>query len=101
MPCRPTAIGALRATGEFFLSPREAVQSPQMLIILLDEPGLSVFQSAADAELEIEPVDAESIIRAAFDDSAVPYRVEWVHPRTRRKAFFGLLEIAKDGSREC
>ena len=47
-----------------------------MLIILLDEPGLFVFASAEDATREIEPIDAERQIRAAFDDWAVPYRVE-------------------------
>ena len=48
-----------------------------MLIVLLGEPGLFVFASAQEATREIEPVDAEREVRAAFDDSAVPYRVEW------------------------
>ena len=48
-----------------------------MLIVLLDEPGLFVFDTVADAVQAIEPPDAESEIRAAFDEAAVPYRVEW------------------------
>jgi len=35
-----------------------------MLIVLLDEPGLFVFSSPADAVRQIEPIDAESEIRA-------------------------------------
>lgn len=68
-----------------------------MLIILLDEPGLFVFPSAAHAVREIEPIDAESEVRAAFDDSAVPYRVEWVRPNRHRKALFGLLKSIEPG----
>src|ERR1051325_10175847 len=54
-----------------------------MFIVLLDEPGLFVFRSPADAVRGIEPIDAESEIRAAFDDAAVPYTVE---PRPRAGA---------------
>ena len=55
-----------------------------MFIVLLDEPGLFVFESAAAAVQEIEPPEAESEIRAAYDDGAVPYRVEWVRPNQYR-----------------
>jgi len=68
-----------------------------MLIVLLDEPGLFVFQSPADAVRAIEPIDAESEIRAAFDHSAVPYKVEWVRPNRHRKALFGLLQSIESG----
>jgi hypothetical protein len=57
-----------------------------MFIVLLDEPGLFVFHSAADAVQAIEPPDAESEIRAAFDDAAVPYRVDWTRPNQYGKA---------------
>jgi hypothetical protein len=68
-----------------------------MLIVLLDEPGLFVFPSATDAVREIEPIDAESEIRAAFDHSAVPYRVEWVRPNWHRRSLFGLLRSVEPG----
>lgn len=68
-----------------------------MLIVLLDEPRLFVFRSPADAVREIEPIDAESEIRAAFDDSAVPYKVEWVRPNRHRKTLFGLLGSIEHG----
>jgi len=63
-----------------------------MLIVQLDEPGLFVFSSAADAAREIEPIDAESKIRAAFDESGVPYRVAWLRRNRYRKSLFGLLK---------
>ena len=65
-----------------------------MFIVLLDEPGLFVFESPVDAVQEIEPPDAESEIRAAFDDAAVPYRVEWVRPN-RRSTLSGLVEFGE------
>jgi len=66
-----------------------------MLIVLLDEPGLFVFSSPEAAVREIEPLDTTGI-RAMFDDSGLPYRVEWVTP-VRRKILFGLLESDEPG----
>ena len=68
-----------------------------MLIILLDEPGLFVFPTPADAVREIEAVDAESEIRAAFDATGAPYLVEWVRPNQRRKRLCGLIESVENG----
>ena len=68
-----------------------------MLIILLDEPGLFVFTSATDAVRQIEPIDAEAEIRAAFDESAVPYRVHWLRPNRPGKWQFGLLKTIQNG----
>jgi hypothetical protein len=42
-------------------------------------------------------MDAESEIRAVFDDSAVPYRVEWVRPNRHRSSLFGLLRSVEPG----
>ena|SRR5437899_6150906 len=67
-----------------------------MFIVLLDEPGLFVFDSAAAAVLKIESPDAESEVRAPFDDAAVPYRVEWVRPN-RRKTLLGPIESIEFG----
>jgi hypothetical protein len=66
-----------------------------MFIVLLDEPGLFVFESAAAAVLEIEPPEAESEIRAAYDDDAIPYRVEWLRPNRYRALLgaFGSVEF--------
>jgi hypothetical protein len=55
-----------------------------MFIVLLDEPGLFVFDSPETAARQIEPPDAESEVRAAFDDGAIPYRVEWIRPNQRQ-----------------
>lgn len=62
-----------------------------MLIVLLDEPGLFVFPSIADAMRAIEPFDA-SEIRAAFDDSAVPYCVEWIRPNRESGTFLRIIQ---------
>jgi hypothetical protein len=67
-----------------------------MFIVLLDEPGLFVFKSAVDAVRAIEPPDAESEIRAAFDDGAVPYRVEWVRPN-RQSQLLGPVKSVEFG----
>jgi hypothetical protein len=69
-----------------------------MFLVLLDEPGLSVFASPVDAARSIEPIDAESEIRAAFDESGVPYAVDWVRPSRRRKTLFGLISWIEMGA---
>jgi hypothetical protein len=56
-----------------------------------------VFPSADDAVREIEPTDAESEIRAAFDETGTPYEVQWARPNKRRKALFGLFESIEPG----
>ena len=65
----------------------------EMFIVLLDEPGLFVFESPAAAVREIEPPDAESEIRAAFDDGAVPYCVEWIRPNHYRGLLGSLRSV--------
>jgi hypothetical protein len=47
---------------------------------LLDEPGLFVFSNAAAAQRGIEVYDVD-LIRAAFDDHAVPYWVDWIRQK--------------------
>ncbi|MGH7589275.1 MAG: hypothetical protein ACRELU_11855 [Gemmatimonadota bacterium] len=68
-----------------------------MFIVLLDEPCLFVFGSPDDAVREIEPIDAESEIRVAYDDAGVPYRVEWVRPNRYGRSLFGLIRSVEPG----
>jgi len=68
-----------------------------MFIVLLDEPGLFVFASPAEAVRAIEPPDAESEVRAAFDDAATPYRVEWIRPNRHGRKWFGVFGSIKFG----
>jgi len=67
-----------------------------MFIVLLDEPGLFVFDSPEAAVREIEPPDAENKVRAAFDDEGVPYRVEWIRPN-QHNALFGSVGTVQFG----
>lgn len=45
----------------------------------------------------IEPIDAESEIHAVFDESAIPYRVEWIRSNMIQKVLFGLFSIGTQG----
>ena len=67
-----------------------------MLIVLLDEPGLFVFSSPDAAQREIEAIDAEQELRAAYNESGVPYRVEWLRPNRQREMLGGLVVNATD-----
>ena len=64
-----------------------------MFIVLLDEPGLFVFESPDAAVREIEPPDAENDVRVAFDDDAVPYRVEWIRPNQHQALFASVSSV--------
>ncbi len=68
-----------------------------MLIVQIDEPGLFVFPSAAAAAREIEPLYVEQVLRAAFDEAGVPYRVDWIRPNRHGRALFGLLKSMTNG----
>ena len=68
-----------------------------MLIVLLDEPGLFVYASPEAAQTAIEPPGAESAVRAAFDEHAVPYRVEWARPNQTKK-LLGLFRVISFGT---
>jgi hypothetical protein len=61
-----------------------------VFIILLDEPTLLVFPSEESVIHDLEPPDAETIVRAVFDENAMPYDVEWLRPNVQRKWFFGI-----------
>jgi hypothetical protein len=39
----------------------------------------------------IEAPDAESEVRAAFDERGVPHKVDWLRPNRYRKTLFGLF----------
>jgi len=67
-----------------------------MFIVLLDEPGLFVYDSPESAVRSIEPPDAENEVRAAFSDEGVPYRVEWIRPN-QHNALFGEVGVVQFG----
>lgn len=76
------------------------VRRRDVLIVQLDEPGRFVFSSTAEAVRAIEPVDAESKLRAAFDEGAVPYRVNWLEPNRESRVLFGSLGSVAQGRYE-
>ena len=59
----------------------------------MDEPVLFVYASTEDAVRDIEPPDIESELRAAYDDTATPYQVEWIRPNRRSRGFLGLSSV--------
>ena len=54
-----------------------------------------VYASPSETALEIEALDVD-IVRAAFDDEARPYRVEWIRPNRHGK-IVGALGWAQNG----
>ena len=68
-----------------------------MLIVQIDEPGLFVYPSAAAAARDIEPLYVDQVLRAVFDESGVPYQVEWVRPNRESRGLFGFFKSAVNG----
>ena len=58
-------------------------QLPPRLIVLLDESCLLVYPSPDEAARDIEAIDIERELRAVFDETGVPYQVEWIRPNRR------------------
>lgn len=68
-----------------------------MLIALMDEPQLLIFDSLDQAISAIEAPEAEAAVRVIYDDRAIPYRVEWMRPNKVRTHLFGLLRSIDAG----
>jgi hypothetical protein len=51
-----------------------------MFFLLEDDGCVHVYASAGEVASEIEALDAEGCIRAAFDAEARPHRIEWLRP---------------------
>ena len=60
-----------------------------MLFVLVDEPGLFVYETVAEAEAGIEAYDAD-LIQQAFDENGIPYHVHWIRPKDSGKRIFGM-----------
>lgn len=66
-----------------------------MFLVLEDDNCVHVYASAEEAAVAIEALDVDSV-RAAFDEDARPYRVEWVRPNEHGK-ILGLLPWSENG----
>ena len=66
-----------------------------MFLVLEDDNCLYVHASPSEAALEIEALDVDTV-RAAFDDEARPYRVEWIKPNRQGK-ILGAVGWAQNG----
>ena len=86
--------GAGLTLGSDAAEPRLSDGVP-MFLILLDEPGLFVYEDPGDAAADIESIDIEESLRAAFDDRGVPYRVDWPQgPPRRSPRILGLQVVS-------
>ena len=64
-----------------------------MLIALEDDGCLHVYESPEAAALAIEGLDAEKTFRAVFDENAVPYRIQWLSPNTKRRVLGSICVV--------
>ena len=67
-----------------------------MLIVLEDGDCFHVYPSPEATALEIEALDAEDTIRAAFDETGVPYKIHWLSSNTEGR-ILGLVPWVGNG----
>jgi hypothetical protein len=67
-----------------------------MLLVLEDDDCIHVYASPEAVSLAIEPLDADATIRAAFDESGVPYRIQWLSPNDGGR-LLGILPWVENG----
>jgi hypothetical protein len=67
-----------------------------MFLTLLDDNCVHVHESPATAAIAIEGLDVD-LVRAAFDQDARPYRIEWIRPNTHGKVL-GILPWTANGA---
>ncbi len=56
-----------------------------MLLALLDDGVLQLYESPEAAVLDVEALDAGQTFRAVFDDSGQTYTIEWIRPNQGRR----------------
>jgi len=67
------------------------------MILTLQEDGvLRVYDTTAEAELDVEALDALETFRAIFDDAGVPHRIEWTVPNSSTR--IPGLQVVTNGS---
>jgi hypothetical protein len=66
-----------------------------VFLVLEEDTCLYVYASPSDAVADIEALDVDTV-RAAFDEEARPYRVEWIRPNRYGK-IVGPLGWAQNG----
>ena len=66
-----------------------------MFLVLEEDSCLYVYASPSEAAAGIEALDVDTV-RAAFDDEARPYRVEWIRPNRQGK-IVGSVGWAQNG----
>ena len=85
--------------GAEVAEPREIERrGPNVILVLEDDDCVYIYQSAAEVEGQIEALDADDVIRSAFDDSGRRYRIQWIKPNRISKGFFGYLRHAHNGA---
>jgi hypothetical protein len=68
-----------------------------MILVLGDDGVLEVFPSPGEVALSIEALDAEECLVRVFDETAQPFRIEWVLPNRHGRSCFGLLPWTENG----
>lgn len=68
-----------------------------MILVLGEDGVLSVFPSPEDVALSIEALDAEECLVRVFDETAQPFRIEWVRANQHGRTCFGLLPWSENG----
>jgi hypothetical protein len=54
-----------------------------MLLTFQSDGVLRVYDSVEDAVRAVEPLDAEEVFRAVFDETGEVYGIEWIRPNER------------------
>ena len=66
-----------------------------MFLVVEDDNCIHVYASPDVAAVAIEALDVD-IVKAAFDEEARPYRVEWIEPNRHGKVL-GVLSWSENG----
>ena len=63
-----------------------------MLITLQDDHVVRVYAAVEDVTRDIEALDAETSLRAIFDETGEVYRIKWLKPNSRGRFLRFMVE---------
>lgn len=67
-----------------------------MFLTFINDCSIRVHDSPAEAVVDIEGLDVEKCVWAAYDSEGQAYRVRWIEPNTEGRSF-GLIPWVKSG----
>jgi hypothetical protein len=64
-----------------------------VILVLEDDGCVHVYTTIGDVVMQVEGLDAETTLRAVFDDRGQRFGIRWLTPNRESRAFLGIRAV--------